>query len=254
MSATPLMLLMGSLLMLLGPRLGRSRQLPVSPSLRTHPAPWAGLLRRVRAADGARRAAAQRTDLERWPALIQQMAALLRAGIEPAAVWAALREQVRGESPSEAGAVGRDIDELIRCAHEGALLGADPARSLRTARLRHPRSRAVRDALAAAWAVSGRTGAPLAGVLEGLARAVEDELDALAARDTALAGPKATARILSTLPLLGLGLGMVMGTDPLGVLLGMVWGHLALVLGLGLSAAGLLWTRRLVRGAEEAAP
>ena len=41
---------------------------------------------------------------------------------------------------------------------------------------------------------------------------------------------------------------------PLGVLLGMVWGHLALALGLGLSAAGLLWTRRLVRGAEEAAP
>ncbi|OAX62286.1 hypothetical protein A5N15_04660 [Rothia kristinae] len=51
-------------------------------------------------------------------------------------------------------------------------------------------------------------------MLEGLARAVEDELDALAARDTALAGPKATARILSTLPLLGLGLGMGHGHGP----------------------------------------
>lgn len=253
MSAT-LLLITGSLLLLLGPRVGRSRPLPVDSSRQTGPAPWDELLGRMRAVGGSRRAAAQRIDLERWPALIQQMAALLRAGIEPAAVWAALREQGRGEAREEAGAVGRDIDELIRCAHEGALLGADPARSLRTARLYHPRSRAVRDALAAAWAVSGRTGAPLAGVLEGLARAVEDELDALAARDTALAGPKATARILSTLPLLGLGLGMVMGTDPLGVLLGMVWGHLALALGLGLSAAGLLWTRRLVCGAEEAAP
>ncbi|MEU6857239.1 hypothetical protein, partial [Rothia kristinae] len=92
MSAT-LLLITGSLLLLLGPRVGRSRPLPVDSSRQTGPAPWDELLGRMRAVGGSRRAVAQRIDLERWPALIQQMAALLRAGIEPAAVWAALREQ-----------------------------------------------------------------------------------------------------------------------------------------------------------------
>lgn len=216
----------------------------------------AHLLRRVRRRirGGGGSGARERADLERWPGLIQQMAALLRAGTEPGPLWAALHEQARRETPPEVGPVRRDLAALIAAGHRGAGIGAETARSLRAAPLVHPRSREVRDALAAAWETAGRTGAPLAQVLEGLAGAVEDELDALAARDTALAGPKATARILSSLPLLGLGLGLLMGTDPLGVLLGQAWGHLALAAGLLLSAAGLLWTRRLVRRAEEAAP
>lgn len=221
-----------------------------------------------------------RTQLDRWPATIQQMAALLSAGTEPAVVWRSLerqllRETARGDGSdgqavppvqaghgpgttapdsSARGAVARDVLRLMAAGRQGAELGLPTGATLRAARLEHPRSGAIRDSLAASWEVALSTGAPLAGVLIHLADAVEDDLDALGARDTALAGPKSTARILSSLPLLGLGLGLLMGTDPLGVLLGMAWGHLALVAGIGLSVAGVLWTRRLVHQAEEDSP
>lgn len=93
-------------------------------------------------------------------------------------------------------------------------------------------------------------GAPLATSLERAAEHAEERIDALLGRQSALAAPRATGRILSWLPLLGLGLGVLMGSDPVGVLTGSVLGALTGLLGLGLAFAGRRWTAALVHRAE----
>jgi tight adherence protein B len=89
----------------------------------------------------------------------------------------------------------------------------------------------------------------LADVLARFAAQLEAEDDAEAARQSAFAGPRATVRLLSWLPVLGLGLGVVLGVDPLGILLGEPAGFAALVAGVALTAAGRIWSAKLVRSA-----
>ncbi|WP_129656551.1 type II secretion system F family protein [Rothia halotolerans] len=135
-------------------------------------------------------------------------------------------------------------------AGSAARAGGDPLAALRAASLEHPRSREARNILTAAWQVSGATGAPLVGVLTRVAGGIEDALDAADAREAAIAGPRSTGRLLAALPFLGVGLGVLMGTDPLGTLLGTGWGRVVLVIGTALSVAGVAWSRRLIRIAE----
>lgn len=98
--------------------------------------------------------------------------------------------------------------------------------------------------------MSESAGAPLATSLERAAEHVEERIDALLGRQSALAAPRATGRILSWLPLLGLGLGVLMGSDPVGVLTGSILGALTGLFGLGLAFAGRRWTAALVHRAE----
>ena len=67
-----------------------------------------------------------------------------------------------------------------------------------------------------------------------------------------LAGPRATAVVLATLPLLGVGLGQAMGAAPLRVLCDTVVGHLLLVVGTALACAGVWWSARLISRAVPA--
>ena len=98
--------------------------------------------------------------------------------------------------------------------------------------------------------MSESAGAPLATSLERAAEHAEERIDALLGRQSALAAPRATGRILSWLPLLGLGLGVLMGSDPVGVLTDSILGALTGLLGLGLAFAGRRWTAALVHRAE----
>ena len=112
----------------------------------------------------------------------------------------------------------------------------------------HSRER-LRD-LQLSLRMSESAGAPLATSLERAAEHAEERIDALLGRQSALAAPRATGRILSWLPLLGLGLGVLMGSDPVGVLTGSILGALTGLLGLGLAFAGRRWTAALVHRAE----
>lgn len=105
------------------------------------------------------------------------------------------------------------------------------------------------DRLAAGWAVSERSGASLAAVLDR----IEDDLAAnrrqrqqVAAQ---LAGPRATAILLAFLPVLGVLLGTATGARPLAVLFGTPAGQLLLLLGVSLHAVGAVWTMKIVRAA-----
>lgn len=118
-----------------------------------------------------------------------------------------------------------------------------------SARMR-PHSRERLHDLQLSLCMSESAGAPLATSLERAAEHAEERIDALLGRQSALAAPRATGRILSWLPLLGLGLGVLMGSDPVGVLTGSILGALTGLLGLGLAFAGRRWTAALVHRAE----
>lgn len=113
-----------------------------------------------------------------------------------------------------------------------------------------PHSRERLHDLQLSLRTSESAGAPLATSLERAAEHAEERIDALLGRQSALAAPRATGRILSWLPLLGLGLGVLMGSDPVGVLTGSILGALTGLLGLGLAFAGRRWTAALVHRAE----
>ena len=211
--------------------------------------------------------------------LVQQMAALLRGGRSPARLWDELwlmhggdpavpmsREGVPVRSPalapgsarvlaaaSAAAVCGSPVGAAIRSAAAGS--GATESGKTRASGPGEDvRARGVWFQLAACFDVAEATGCPLADVLTRFAAQLEAEDDAEAARQTALAGPRATVRLLTWLPFLGLGLGVLLGVDPVSVLLGTPLGVAALAMGLALTAAGRIWSARLVRRAEGPPP
>lgn len=220
--------------------------------------------------------------------VVQQLAALLKGGRTPARLWDELW-LVHGGRPEPAstaplaGPPGRDPfsatperifarAETSRASAErrpglstGSLimLGAGRSAALRgspvseairkSARASFPRT-GSREArvwfeLAACFDIAEASGCPLADVLARFAAQLEAEDDAEAARQTALAGPKATVTLLSWLPLMGLGLGVALGVDPWAILIGTPMGMAALAAGVVLTAAGRFWSARLVRAA-----
>jgi tight adherence protein B len=105
--------------------------------------------------------------------------------------------------------------------------------------------------LAACWRIGAERGGSFASVVDGLATTLRDEQ---AHRDEVagqLAGPRATARLLAILPLLGLAMAAALGAHPIAFLLGTWPGFICLVLGAALDIAGLTWTRRIADSAEQ---
>lgn len=99
--------------------------------------------------------------------------------------------------------------------------------------------------LARAWQVAVNTGAPLGPSLETVAVALraDEEVDRLVAGE--LAAPRLTGLLLGLLPLGGVGLGYLIGGDPIGFLTGTPWGWACLLAGCLLACAGVLWTEHL---------
>jgi tight adherence protein B len=101
--------------------------------------------------------------------------------------------------------------------------------------------------LAACWRVAAVSGAALAPAIDRVADALQDEIDVGRDVTSALAGPRATVRVLAGLPVIGLLLGTAIGARPLDFLL-----HTGPGLGCLLAAgtfdiAGVAWARRIAR-------
>lgn len=101
--------------------------------------------------------------------------------------------------------------------------------------------------LAAACRLAEYTGAPLAEVLEAAAASLDERRESDAACEAALAGPQSTARLLGWLPLAGLGLGQLMGADPIQVVCDGGLGSISGVAGISLMVIGRRWSARMVR-------
>lgn len=171
--------------------------------------------------------------------LVASFAAELRTGSEPRSALATAAEAVTGPVATEA------FPPVVAAARGPA---ADPAAAL--ARVGRTRGCELLADLAAAWRVTESTGAGLAGAaarLAAAARADEAVRRELAAQ---LAGPRATALLLTGLPVVGLLLGATLGADPAGFLLGTAAGRCCLLAGAALVTAGTVWTEAIVTRAE----
>ncbi|MDJ0311835.1 hypothetical protein [Arthrobacter sp. H35-D1] len=219
---------------------------------------------------------------ESLPRLVRQLASLLAAGRSGPLVWGALAQVLAMEQARRPA--GRPVPVRSRAAANGDRMPADavlvlvlavqratglgmptatavrtscgeaaaPARKLRIRRhgpaLTAEQHRVWLD-VAACFEVCEGSGAPVAAILDRLALAIEAEQDTAALRATALAGPRATVRLLSWLPFIGLGLGVAMGVDPIGALLGSPLGWAVLATGVAFSLAGRIWSARMIGGA-----
>lgn len=161
----------------------------------------------------------------------------LRAGSHPAAALAG----VTADGPVAA--------RLLGPAATAARMGDDVPAALR--RGQHTGSGAATELgrVAAAWSLAERHGVPLADVLVGVHDDIRWRVRFGAGTRALLAGPRATAGVLTALPGLGVALGQLLGADPIGVLRGGPLGQTLLVVGLGLVAAGRAWTEQILRRA-----
>jgi tight adherence protein B len=104
--------------------------------------------------------------------------------------------------------------------------------------------------LARAWQVCTETGAPLAPTLEQVAAALsaEESLRAMVAGE--LASPRATSKVMAALPACGIGLGYLLGGDPIRWLLAGPLGWVCVVAGVLMACLGVLWIEMLARQAS----
>jgi tight adherence protein B len=101
--------------------------------------------------------------------------------------------------------------------------------------------------LAACWQVGVDSGAGLADAVERLAGALRDDQRARREVAAQLAAPRATARLLAALPVLGIALSTALGQRPLSFLFGSGYGLGCLAAGVAVDVAGIVWTSRLAR-------
>lgn len=187
---------------------------------------------------------ARRTELSRDDVaeFCGQLAALSRAGLPAGRIWTVLAE---GRGPSaEVAATVAGMLALGGSVADGLVLAGR--------RVTGPGAQAM-GWLAVAIGVAERTGAPVARVLEQVAGGLLEEVSRADEREVALAGPRATATVLGLLPLVGLGMGALLGADALGLLVGTPPGWACAVAGATLWLTGRAWTRHLVHRAGHSA-
>jgi tight adherence protein B len=141
-------------------------------------------------------------------------------------------------------AAAAQVDAVAAIAAE-VRAGQTPDAALAAAGLR-----ALPAELDAVWALSERSGAPVATVLDRLEEDLRGRTRRRQAVATQLAGARSTALLLAGLPTLGVALGIGMGAAPIPVLFGTTTGQLALLAGVVLDSAGVLWTARIVANAD----
>lgn len=165
---------------------------------------------------------------------VENCAHLLKVGMTPQAVMSTLSRQ-----NTELAPISRAIS-----------LGEEPGQAIATRGSTLPREAAeVFAGMSSVWTVSERSGAPAADMILRYAKAQRNALDADRERRIAMAGPRATVRVLSWLPLIGVGLGLLIGVQPVELFSGLP-GRLSIGGGLGLYLLGRWWMSRMMVRAE----
>jgi len=161
----------------------------------------------------------------------------LRAGAHPADAL----DGVTGDGPRARA--------VLAPAAVAARLGDGVPGALERAAAAHPGEARDLVRVARAWALADRHGVPLADLLGNVGDELRWRVRFGAQVRALLAGPRATAGVLTALPALGLGFGALVGADPVGVLRDGLVGQSLLVLGTALTAVGVVWTERILHSA-----
>lgn len=152
-----------------------------------------------------------------------------------------------GQLPGPALALAAVDCPVLRDARDAHQLGGDVPRVWRrqAARAGH----AGLGDLARAWQVSTQTGAPMAGPLEQVAASLSADQSLRSVVDGELSAPRATGKVMAVLPGCGIGLGYLLGGDPIRWLIGGPLGWGCLLAGVVLACWGVLWIEALARRA-----
>ncbi|WOC12628.1 type II secretion system F family protein [Gordonia sp. MP11Mi] len=188
-----------------------------------------------------RRRSVRRADLDRRRDELRRalsfMIAEMSVGAPVVLACRSAADDLSGDGPSPVST------ELARMAAR-AELGGDPA----DAAVGAAEDVGI-DRLATAWAASSSRGLPMADLLQMLRSDLTARADHASRTRAGLAGPRATALVLALLPILGIGLGQLMGAAPLVVLLSPGIGSILLVVGAALGCAGVWWTNSITEKA-----
>lgn len=172
-----------------------------------------------------RRAATDLTDAGHAATALRTMVAELRAGAHPVTAAEAAADAVP--------AFSADLRALAA-----------------SARFDGPLTAPSLPELAAAWTLARRHGLPMADILDTTRRDVEAGIAFGRRMRAKLAGPKASAAVLTGLPAACLALGEAMGASPLRILTSTVAGQAFLAAGSALVWGGATWSRNLTTRAR----
>ncbi|WP_109470937.1 type II secretion system F family protein [Ornithinimicrobium cavernae] len=191
----------------------------------------------VRRAGGSIRRTGE--DATRWLPLLDQLSAALRVGLPPAETLALTLRA----GPS---ATREHLALVLEAAREGRSCGPAWLRAARAT------SSVELELLARAWGISERLGAPLADAVDSAAHAMRAHRDLASRLETATAGARTTATILTLLPVAGIGMALMMGVGPT-TLYGSPVALLSLGLGVVLIALGRVVVARMIARAVRTA-
>jgi tight adherence protein B len=156
----------------------------------------------------------------------------LRAGAHPVAAFRVAATESEGT-----------VATSFRAVAARALLGADVAEGLRGVGTSAARP-AQWERLAICWELAQSHGLAIATLMRAAQLDIVERTRFGARVNAGMAGARATAAILAGLPLMGVGLGELIGAQPIRFLLGT--GGWLLLAGVVLACGGLLWSDRIV--------
>ncbi len=163
-------------------------------------------------------------------ALAKALAAELRAGRAPTSAWRAVVTGWTGSLPG-VWVAGSDVPRVLRRWSRSPGWGG-------------------LTAIAICWRLADETGAGLADALDQVAESMRHEHEIASEVQSQLSGVRATASVLATLPFVALGMGTLLGVDPVGVLLGTTLGRICLLVGVVLAASGWWWLTTQVESVQ----
>jgi tight adherence protein B len=145
--------------------------------------------------------------------------------------------------------VGGTVASALRTVAARARLGADVAAGM----LGVARRSALPEQwerLAVCWQLAQTHGLAIGSLMQTAQRDLIERERFSCRVEAGMAGARTTAAVLAGLPVIGIGLGQLIGADPVGFLLSGGLGDWLLALGVLLACAGLLWCDRITGGAS----
>ncbi|MCQ4622600.1 type II secretion system F family protein [Corynebacterium sp. CCUG 70398] len=143
------------------------------------------------------------------------------------------REQTADNAPADLASELRRVAAHTRSGGSGAaILAASPLPELRD--------------VGVLWGLSAKLGIPVADLLGSARSRLDNAVRHRNATTAALAGPRATAVVLSVLPLAGILMGQAMGARPVALLTGGGLGGLLLLVGTALVCAGFATSQAII--------
>jgi tight adherence protein B len=178
----------------------------------------------------SRRAVAEGRMLE---SAIDVLVGELRVGAHPARAFSVAADETDGS-----------VADSCRAVAARARLGADVTAGLRSVAKTSALS-AQWDRLAVCWQLGCEHGLAISTLMRAAQRDIVERQRFSGSVISAMAGARATATILASLPVLSMLLGQLIGADPVAFLLGGRAGGWLLVVGVTLVCGGLLWSDRI---------